>query len=288
MDCAHPVPDASRGERPLGIAFAMTAVIFVAEIVGGWWTGSLALLADAAHMGIDLAALGLGLAATHFSRKPPDSRRTFGYQRVEVLAALANAVSLLVVTGMILREAFLRWLNPTPVLAIPMIAVAVVGLACNATSGMLLYGASRENINLRGVFLHVISDLLGSLGVIAGGLVMLATGWQGADPIASVLICGIVIFTSVMLFRDSVHILLEGAPTHLDLDEIRAALSGLPGVREVHDLHLWSLSKGSESLSGHLVLDAGGEQGAVLKAGTELLRARFGLNHVTLQIESET
>lgn len=288
MECEHPVQDASRGERPLGIAFAMTAVIFIAEIAGGWWTGSLALLADAAHMGIDLAALGLGLAAAHFSRRPPDSRRTFGYQRVEVLAALANAVSLLVVTGVILREAYLRWRAPTPVLAGPMIAIAVVGLLCNALSGFLLYGASRENINLRGVFLHVVSDLLGSLGVIAAGVILILTGWQGADPIASALICVIVIFTAAMLFRDSIHILLEGAPPHLDIDEIRTALAGLPGVREVHDLHLWSLSKGSESLSGHLVLASGGDQASVLKAGTELLRSRFGLNHVTLQIESDS
>lgn len=271
--------------RPLSWAFSITFAFFLVELVGGWWTGSLALIADAMHMGVDLLALGLGLFAARLSLRPPDAKRTFGYKRVEVLAALGNGLALMVATGVILREAYIRYSQPCEVLAGPMIAVSCVGLVCNLLSGLLLYRSSRGNINLRAVFLHVVSDALGSLAAIAAGVIILKTGWLSADPLASMLICVGIIFTSFWLIRDSVHILLEGAPPHLDLDEVRSALGGLPGVREVHDLHLWSLSQGSESLSAHIVLEKGRDTAQALKAGTELLERRFGLSHVTLQIE---
>ena len=271
--------------RPLAKAFAVTCFVFVAEIFGGWWTGSLALLADAAHMGVDLVALGLGLFAAKLAQRPPDAKRTFGYQRVEVLAALGNGVGLWVATGVILREAYSRFLFPTPIAAGEMMGFGAMGLACNLYSGCILYASSRGNINLRGVFLHVVGDALGSVGVLAAGAVILKTGWFEADPIASALICVGIVVTSFWLLRDSIHILLEGAPAHLDIEEIRSALSGLPGVREVHDLHLWSLTQGSESMSGHLVVEPGRDSHEVLKAATELLKERFGISHVTLQIE---
>lgn len=272
--------------RPLSIAFSITAVYFLIELAGGLWTGSLALVADAMHMGVDLAAMGMSLFAARVSQRPPDKKRTFGYQRVEVLAALGNGVWLWVATGIILHEAWDRLRQPSDVLGGPMVAIAVAGLACNLVSGWVLYSASRTNLNLRGAFLHICADAFGSLGAIAAGAVIVATGWTRADPIASLLICAGILLTSVWLVRDSVHILLEGAPSHLDLEEIRAALSELPGVKDVHDLHLWSLTKGSESLSGHLVLAEGGDSAGVLKRGREMLDARFGLSHVTLQIES--
>lgn len=271
--------------KTLSWAFLLTAVFFLVELLGGIWTGSLALMADAMHMGVDLIALGLGLFAARVSLRPPDAKRTFGYKRVEVLAALGNGVGLLVATGIILREAYGRYGDPSPVRAGPMVAIAFFGLLCNLVSGAILYRSSRDNINLRGVFLHIVSDAVGSLGAIIAGLIILKTGWHGADPLASALICIGIVFTSFLLVRDSIHILLEGAPSHLDLEEVRSALSGLPGVQEVHDLHLWSLTKGSESMSGHLVVRSGDSPGLTLKAGTDLLKSRFGLSHVTLQIE---
>ena len=271
---------------PLRWAFALTGTFFVVELVGGWWTGSLALLADATHMGVDLAALGLSLFAAKMSLRPPDAKRTFGYQRVEVLAALGNGLGLMLLTGAILREAALRYARPEAIKAPQMLVIAFVGLLCNLVSGTMLYRSSRDNINLRGAFLHVASDAVGSVGAIAAGLVILTTGWQQADSVASALICVGIVLTAFWLLRDSIHILLEGAPSHLNLEEVRAALAALPGVTEVHDLHLWSLTRGSESMSGHIVVAAGRDPARALAEGAELLRGRFGIAHVTLQIES--
>lgn len=279
--CAPP----NRSARPLTYAFLITAVVFVAELAGGLWTRSLALLADALHMAVDLAALGLGLFAAWAAARPPDRKRTFGYHRVEVLAALANGVGLWIMVGVLLREAWERFHSPVDVRAPEMLAIAALGLACNAVSALLLYRHSRDNINLRAVLLHVLSDALGSVGAIAAGLVLWTTGWAPADPLATLFICVVISLASFKLVRDSIHILMEGAPSHLDLDSVREALLGLDGVAEVHDLHLWSLSSGTESMSGHLVIRRERECQAVLKAGQDLLQERFGISHVTLQIE---
>lgn len=276
-----------RGERPLTGAIALTGTIFVVELAGGWWTGSLALMADATHMAVDLLGLGMSLFAALLSRMPADPKRTYGYRRVEVLAALGNAIALMVATGFILREAYGRWAFPTPVAAAPMTAVAALGLLCNLASAAMLWNASRENLNLRGALLHVLADAAGSVGALVAGLVIWKTRWYQADALVSIAICLGIVFTAFWLLRDSVHILLEGAPAHLDLEEVRAALAGLDGVREVHDLHLWSLTRGQEAMSGHIVAAEGRDSAAVLRAGRELLRERFGLEHVTLQIEKE-
>jgi cobalt-zinc-cadmium efflux system protein len=276
-----------RGERPLTGAIALTGTIFVAELAGGWWTGSLALMADATHMAVDLLGLGLSLFAALLSRMPADPKRTYGYRRVEVLAALGNAIALMVATGFILREAYGRWSFPTPVAAGPMTAVAALGLLCNLASAAMLWNASRGNLNLRGALLHVLADAAGSVGALLAGLIIWKTRWYQADALVSIAICFGIVFTAFWLLRDSVHILLEGAPPHLDLEEVRSALSGLDGVREVHDLHLWSLTRGQEAMSGHVVVVPGRDAADVLKAGRDLLRERFGLEHVTLQIEKE-
>ncbi len=275
------------GVRPLTGAIALTAVIFCAELAGGWWSGSLALIADATHIAVDLLGLGLSLFAATLARLPADPRRTYGYRRVEVLAALGNAVALMVATGFILREAWSRWQFATPVAALPMMGVAALGLTCNLGSAALLWRGSRGNINLRGALMHVLSDATGSVGALIAGFVILKTRWYEADPLVSALICAGIVFTAFWLLRDSVHILLEGAPAHLDIEEIRAALAGLDGVKEVHDLHLWSVTQGQEAMSGHLVVAGGRDAGAVLKSGRELLAERFALTHVTLQIEPE-
>ncbi|MBI3551846.1 MAG: cation transporter [Elusimicrobia bacterium] len=283
--CEHP-PEVGRSPVKAATgAFVITGTFFVIELFGGWWTGSLALIADATHVGVDLIALGMTMFAAVASRRPPDSKRTFGYKRLEVLAALGNGVALWVATGIILREAYGRLQFPLPVAAPQMLAVACAGLVCNGTSGAILYASSRKNINMRGAFLHVVSDTLGNVGSMAAAAVIIKTRWYQADAVASVAICVGIVLTSFWLLRDSIHILLEGAPSHLDLEEIRRALGELSGVKEVHDLHLWSLTQGSESMSGHLVVDAGRDTAAVLNEGTELLKEKFGLSHVTLQIE---
>jgi cobalt-zinc-cadmium efflux system protein len=286
-DHEHEHEHDDRGERPLTGAIALTGVIFVAELAGGWWTGSLALMADATHMAVDLLGLGLSLFAAMLSRLPADPKRTYGYRRVEVLAALGNAIALMVATGFILREAYARWAFPTPIAAAPMAAIAALGLLCNLVSGAILWKASRANINLRGALLHVMADAAGSVGALVAGLIIWKTRWYAADALVSIVICLGIVATAFWLLRDSVHILLEGAPAHLDLEEIRAALAGLDGVKEVHDLHLWSLTRGQEAMSGHIVAADGRDPAAVLRAGRELLKERFALGHVTLQIEKE-
>lgn len=273
---------------PLRLAFALTAVVFLAEVAGGLWSGSLALLADAAHMAVDLASLALGMFAAWAARRPPDPRRTFGYKRVEVLAALANGVGLWITVGILLREAWGRLHSPHPVMVGGMLAVAVLGLVTNLVVAVVLSRGARENINLRGVLLHVLSDALGSVGVIAAGLVIWKTGWTGADPLATVFVCAVIAVASWRLVRESTHILLEGAPEHLDLDAVRSALTALDGVLEVHDLHLWSLSAGSESMSAHLVVRRGVDAQKTRKAAAALLAERFSLSHVTLQVEEES
>ncbi len=284
--CAEGHSHAASGPiRALAIAFAITVLFFLVELIGGWWTGSLALIADAMHMAVDMIALAMTLFAAFVARRPPDLKRTFGYKRVEVLAALGNGVALWIATGFIIREAWARLMFPLPIAGKEMLYIAVLGLLANLTSGALLFRQSRENINLRGAFLHVVSDALGSVGAILAGLLVIRYRFYQADAFASVLISLGIVFTSYWLLRDSIHILLEGAPSHLDIEEIRAALEKLEGVREVHDLHLWSLTHGSESMSGHLVIEGGRDGHAVLDAGQRLLKDRFKLEHVTLQIE---
>lgn len=272
-------------ERPLYGAIALTGVIFFVELAGGWWTGSLALIADAAHMAVDLLGLSLTLVAAMLARLPADPKRTYGYRRVEVLAALGNAIALMVATGFLLREAWARFAFPTAIAAKPMIAVAFVGLLCNIGSAAMLWKASRTNINMRGALLHVVSDGAGSVGALLAGFIILQTRWYRADAIVTVLICGGIVLTAFWLLRDSVNILLEGAPAHLDIDEIRAALKEIPGVTDVHDLHLWSLTQGKDSMSGHLVLESGRDHADALLAGKKIMSERFGISHVTLQIE---
>ena len=271
--------------RAVVAAFTLTAIFFLVELLGGWWTGSLALIADAMHMAIDLISLGMTVFAAFMSRRPPDAKRTFGYKRVEVLAALANGAALWVVTGIILREAWSRVVFPMPIAGQEMLVIAVLGLICNIATGAILFKSSRKNINMRGAFVHVVADALGSVGAIVAAWIIIKTRFYQADALASGVICLGIVVTSYWLLRDSIHILLEGAPAHLDLEEIRAALREIEGVTEVHDLHLWSLTQGSESMSGHLVVEPGRDTGTILKLGTELLEKRFRLSHVTLQIE---
>ena len=281
----HPAPRGGRAEqRRLAIVLAITLVYTAAEIVGGVVANSLALLADAGHMATDVLALGLAVAAGWFARRPPDADRTYGYQRVEILAALANGVLLVVVCGFIVWEAAARFAAPEEIRTGVMAWIAAGGLAVNLAGAWILHRHARS-LNARGALLHVLGDLLGSLGTLAAAAAIALFGWIWADAAASVAIAVLIVVSSVRLVLDSVHVLMEGAPPHLDAEEIRLELSGLPGVAGVHDLHLWSVGGRTPLLTAHLVVDHTARPHVVLSAATERLRARFGIEHSTLQIE---
>ncbi len=271
--------------RRLTVTLALVATYLIAEVVGGLWAGSLALLADAGHMFSDVGALALSLFAIWLAQRPSSVERTFGYHRVEILAALANGVALVAVALLILREAVLRVSAPREVLGAPMLIVAVGGLIINLAGLFMLHGGKDSNLNVRGAWLHVLSDTLGSIGVIAAALLVWAFGWTRADPIASIGIALLVIYASWNLIRETVGVLMEAAPGHIDVEEVRRALGETPGVLSMHDLHVWTITSGFVSLSCHVESSHQVPNRDLLTALQELLRERFGIDHVTIQIE---
>lgn len=281
----RPVERVSR--RPLAIAFAITATFLIVEVIGGLVTGSLALLADAGHMATDAAALALSLFAVWLARRPATPERSFGYLRAEVLAALVNAGSLVAISIYIFYEAFQRIGEPPEVESGPMLVVAVLGLLANAASAWVLMrgGGHTENLNTRGAFLHVIGDMLGSVGAILAAVVMLLTGWFLADPILSAGIGLLILWSSWKLLRESVDVLLEAAPAEIDLAAVQAAMQRVPGVHDVHDLHIWTVSSGLIALSGHIETSETREWHDVLLELAGRLRDEFGIVHITLQPE---
>jgi cobalt-zinc-cadmium efflux system protein len=272
-------------ERRIAIVLALTLATTVAEVVGGIAANSLALLADAGHMLTDDLALALALAAAWLSRRPPDPGRTYGYQRAEILAALANGITLVVVCGFIFWEAARRIAAPPEVASGLMGAVAAAGFAVNVAGVWLLRGRA-TGLNARAVFLHLVGDLLGSVGALTAAAAIALFGWRWADPVASLAIGGIIAFGSVRLVLESVHVLMEGTPPHLDAEEIRSELLSLAGVCDVHDLHLWSLGGTAPLLTAHLVVDHSVRAQEVLRTATSRMADRFGIAHVTLQVES--
>jgi cobalt-zinc-cadmium efflux system protein len=257
------------------------------EFVGGLLTGSMALLSDSMHMLTDAAALGMSFFASRLASRKADSSRTYGYRRAEVVAALANAMLLWILSGYMLREVYERFYSPVPVLYGPMLAVAVLGLLANLASAWLLHGHSEENINIRGAFLHVLSDLAGSAAAIIAGLVIYFTGWYLADTIVSLLIIVLILFSSTRLLLEAFHILMEGAPRGLSLKALEKELRAIDGVSDVHELHAWSLSSGFNALSAHLVVKDPAKQQAALKTATCGVAGSFGIQHSVFQVESE-
>ncbi|MGQ9766118.1 MAG: cation diffusion facilitator family transporter [Anaerolineae bacterium] len=268
-------------------AISLTGLIFLAEMVGGLFTGSLALLSDAAHVFLDVMALGLSYGALRLAARPADVHHTYGFHRFQVLAALVNGATLLVVAFGIFREAVERLREPVSVLAGPMLAVAVVGLAVNLAVAFVLRDHDHQDLNVRSAFLHVVGDALSSLGVILAGLVILLTGWTLADPLASMFIGFIILSGAGRILRETVHILAEGVPRGVSVPAVAAAMRDVPAVSDVHDLHVWTVSPGYVALSAHVVLDdrSLGEAQQVQDSLRETLARRFGIRHTTIQME---
>jgi len=285
----HPAPGENerrnrRTTRRLAIVLGLTAGFALVELAGGLMANSLALLADAGHMAADMMALCLALLAAWTARRPPDQARTYGYRRVEILAALFNGIALIVIALLILLEAWERMAQPPEVAVGLMAMVATGGLAVNLVAAWLLH-SQQLGMNVRAAYLHVLGDLLGSVGALLAAGLMALFGWYWADPAISIVIGGVIVFSAVRLVLDSVNVLLEGAPAHLDTEEVRACLARLDGVSGVHDLHLWSLGGNAPLLSAHLVLDDSRPSAGVLRSATSILQERFGIDHTTLQTE---
>jgi cobalt-zinc-cadmium efflux system protein len=259
--------------------------VLVVEVAGAALSGSLALLADAGHVLADGAGIGLALLAVRFAARPATPQRTFGYYRLEILAAVVNAVLLFGVAGFVLVEAWRRLTAPPEVASGLMLAVAAAGLVANAVSLWLLHGGQRTSLNLRGAYLEVWGDLLGSVAVLAAAAVIAVTGLQAADPIASALIGVLILPRTWRLLRDAVDVLLEAAPKGVDLAEVRRHLAETPGVRDVHDLHAWTITSGLPVVSAHVVLERGADAGPVLDGLGDCLAGHFDIEHSTFQLE---
>lgn len=278
---------AARSRGRLTATLLLTCGFLVVEVVGALWSGSLALLADAGHMLADAAGLALGLFAIWIAGRPPTPAKTYGYYRAEILAALVNAIVLLVIAGGILVETYRRLLTPPTVLGGPMLAVAAAGLAVNLVCAWLLHGDAAASLNVRAAYLEVLGDALSSLGVVAAAATVLATGWSLADPLVSGAIALVIVPRTWRLLRQAVNVLLEGTPAHLDLGEIEEAMRRVPGVRRVHDLHVWTLTSGREAMSAHAVVDDVRDSERLLETLHAVLHARFGIDHTTIQLETE-
>src|SRR4051812_2549372 len=252
QDGPHSHDAAASNQRRLLVVLSLTTAYLVAEVVGGLLTGSLALLADAGHMLADVVGLGMSLGALRIAARPATLSKTFGFHRAEILAAVANAVLLLGIGLGILYEAWSRLAEPHPIASLPMLLVAVGGLAVNLVSLRVLHGAADESLNLRGAFLEVISDLLGSVGAILAALTIMLTGWQQVDPLVSALIAAFILPRAVTLLRSGLDVLLEAAPARLDLEQMVAAMRRVPGVAAVHDVHAWTIASGYDAMSAHV------------------------------------
>jgi cobalt-zinc-cadmium efflux system protein len=276
------------GRKRLLIVLAMTATFMVVEFVGGWLSNSLALMADAGHMLSDVGALALSWFALWFSRRPATPEKTYGYMRIEILAALVNGATLIVIALVIIWQAWIRLREPQQVEGGLMLAVAAGGLTVNIIAAFLLHASSGHNLNVRGAYLHVLGDLLGSVGAISAALVILATGWTPADPLISVFVALLILFGSWRLVRESVDVLLEAVPRHIDLAAVRAAIMRIPGVEEVHDLHVWTVTSGYLAMSGHAVITDPARHQETIGAVHDVMHDEFGISHVTVQIEHRT
>jgi cobalt-zinc-cadmium efflux system protein len=276
----------SNSWRRLSVVLFLTAVYMVAEVIGAWWTGSLALLADAGHMFTDVAALILALSAVWFGARPADSKKTFGYYRLEIVAALVNGVALVLMSLLIFYGAYERWIEPPVVRSGPMMLVAAGGLAINLICAWILHGRHDIDLNIRGAWMHVMGDALGSVAAILAGACMALFGWYRADAAFSVVIGVLIIWGSARLIRESTNVLLEGTPAHINLAAVEDAILDTDGVADVHDLHVWTITSGRDALSAHVIHAQSISQPDLLRELRTKLHDRFGVDHLTIQMET--
>jgi cobalt-zinc-cadmium efflux system protein len=283
----HASGRATRSHRRLSLVLLLTALYMVVETLAGWLTGSLALLADAGHMLADVAALALALLAVWFGARPATPSKTFGYYRLEILAAWINGVALVVIALLICYEAYGRWSQPPVVKSTPMLLVAAGGLLINIICAWLLHGEHKHDLNMRGAWLHILGDALGSVGAILAGALMSVYGWYTADPLVSVVIGLLIVWSSWSLIRVSTNVLLEGTPAHINLAAVEDAILKTEGVEDVHDLHVWTITSGREALSAHVIHLETISQPQLLKELREKLYEKFGVDHLTIQMETQ-
>ncbi|PWV97926.1 cobalt-zinc-cadmium efflux system protein [Paenibacillus cellulosilyticus] len=271
----------------LAVALSITGGIMVLEFVGGLLTNSLALLSDSGHMLSDTAAIALSLLAFWFAAKPATAANTYGYHRFEILAALFNALTLFVIAGIIGVEAYHRLSEPPEVAGLPMMAIAAVGLLANLLSAWALIrkGDIEHNLNVRSAYLHILGDALGSVGAIVAALLVTLFGWNWADPVVSVLVALLILRSAWGILKSVIHILMEGAPADVDSEEVRETLLSIEGVRDIHDLHIWTITSGLPAISGHLLVQEDIDCQQILREALAKLESQFGLTHATLQIE---
>lgn len=276
-----------KGTRSLRMALLITVIFMLLEFVGGLWTNSLALLADAGHMLTDAAALGLSLFAVRFILRPATSEKTYGYFRVEILAALINGSALLVIAFFILYEAYQRFLQPEAIKSLEMLLIASMGLVANLICARILHRCEADSLNIRGAFLHVVGDVMGSLGAILAGLVIFF--WQAywADPAISVLVSFLILYSAWNLVKDAVLVLLEGTPAHVNLAVMKQALCKVTGVDSIHDLHVWTLTSGMHAMTCHVVVVQESSRRRILEQLIAVSRQQFNILHATIQIEHE-
>lgn len=289
MSIHHTHSDERRDKRSikkLKLALGLTFVYMLAEAVGGWWSNSLALLADAGHMLTDVGALSLTLGAIWFASRPATAKKTFGYYRYEILAAFVNGIALVLLSLWVIYEAFQRWSVPQDVKGLELTIVAVGGLIVNIIAAYLLHGDHAHDLNLRGAWLHIMGDLLGSLAAIIAGVLILAFGWLWADAATSVLISLIIIYGAWNLIRVSVNVLLEGTPAHINLRAVEQTILQTENVENVHDLHVWTITSGMEALSVHIVHRENVLQSDLLQKIRAKLHDEFGIDHLTIQMET--
>ena len=282
---SHPTEKRGRSRRALAVVLSLTASFTVVEVVGGLLTGSLALLADAGHMISDNLSLGLALFAAWLAGRPETPEKSFGYKRAEILAALANGVTLVAISIWIFIEAYSRLREPPEILGGPMLVIAALGLLVNAAGAIVLSRSGGKNLNTQGARRHVIADALGSIGVIIAALVIVLTGWRYADPLVSVVIGALILASSWSLLRDSTNILLEASPRDINAETVGRKMAGAAGVEEVHDLHIWTITSGFPALSAHVLVGQNEDCHARRRELEDLLAREYGISHTTLQVD---